>query len=177
MSRRPTKGIVGRQFGMLTVLRHVSATPAESFHYVCRCECGAEAKVRDSSHLIDGKRSSCGCAARSRKIFHVTSMIDVTGMRFGILTAKKHAPTVASRQGAHWLFKCDCGTSVLARLKDVRHGNTASCGCMKPYRGKDAKLLDLNRPWRKADHVDDRWLVLVGMRSPPHNPASSGQTG
>lgn len=90
--------------------------------------------------------------------------IDVTGMRYGILTAVKRDRIDV--QGAHWLFRCDCGAEKVMRLKDVRYGNTASCGCMKPYRGKDAPLLEVNRPWRKDEQVDQRMLVLVGECCP-----------
>jgi hypothetical protein len=32
---------------------------------------------------------------------------------------------------AHWLFRCDCGQAVIARVGAVRSGNTVSCGCQK----------------------------------------------
>lgn len=166
--RPVNKGVLGQRFGMLTVSARVPATAAERGHWLCACDCGASTKVRDSSHLVDGKRLSCGCSRpRKRADYRQPgSSIDVTGMRFGILTAVKRVETAVRRQGSVWLFKCDCGTAALVRLKDARNGNTASCGCMKQYRGKFVPLLDINRPWRKDEHVDDRWLVLLGQRSP-----------
>lgn len=158
MSRPATRGIVGKTFGLLTVLEHVSATPAEQFYYRCRCACGAETKVRDSGHLVDGKRTSCGCQARQRPVEHRRPILNVAGERYGILTAKKHAPTVVANQGAYWLFKCDCGTALLARLKDVRAGNTASCGCLQAVGAKNdngnyrfQQQIDIDRPWRKEE--------------------------
>lgn len=97
--------------------------------------------------------------------------INITGMRFGILNVLAIAPRPPNGQGRHWSCKCDCGKHTVARAKDLRNGNTASCGCLKPGRGGNAgrhrtPVLDLNRPWRKSEHVDDRWLVALDLRSP-----------
>lgn len=40
--------------------------------------------------------------------------------------AVKHA-----KQHHQWLFKCDCGKQLIARINDVRDGDTASCGCLR----------------------------------------------
>ena len=54
--------------------------------------------------------------------------IDITGQRFGRLVALEYSHTDRDRK-AVWLCKCDCGNSHLARTKDLRSGNTKSCGC------------------------------------------------
>lgn len=94
--------------------------------------------------------------------------IDIAGMRYGILTVIELAPRPEGGQGRHWRCRCDCGATTIARGKDIRNGNTASCGCMKSGTGGKHRKpqLDINRPWRKGEHVDDRWLVLVGERCP-----------
>lgn len=53
---------------------------------------------------------------------------DVTGQKFGRLTAIH--PTTSSDQGWSWLFRCDCGETLIARLGHVVHGATQSCGCL-----------------------------------------------
>jgi hypothetical protein len=52
---------------------------------------------------------------------------DLTGKRFGKLTAKKFS----HRKGAHyyWQFKCDCGNQVVTRADDVGKA-VFSCGCL-----------------------------------------------
>ena len=30
---------------------------------------------------------------------------------------------------SYWLFRCDCGSDIVARLGDVKSGRTQSCGC------------------------------------------------
>ena len=89
---------------------------------------------------------------------------NIATMRFGILTVVDLAPKPSTGQGMHWNCICDCGGKVVARSKDLRNGNTASCGCLKPRTGRKRSepALDINRPWRKEDHVDNGWLVLIG---------------
>ena len=59
--------------------------------------------------------------------------LDLTGMRFGKLTAV--APT-QERKGRYlvWQCRCDCGTEVMVSSKNLRNGNTTSCGCEKSRR-------------------------------------------
>ena len=54
---------------------------------------------------------------------------DVTNLSFGRLTAIKLVDRVKGR--VRWLFKCSCGTEKVLRIKDVKNGNTKSCGCLK----------------------------------------------
>lgn len=74
--------------------------------------------------------------------------LDVAGERYGRLVAKRRA--FVNQQGAHWSFACDCGSNRVARLKDVRAGNTASCGCLQFKKG----ALSVKRPWRKSQDPD-----------------------
>ena len=53
---------------------------------------------------------------------------DVTGERFGKLTAMYRSPTKPLKP-AIWHFKCDCGRETVAYLGNVKSGKTTSCGC------------------------------------------------
>lgn len=163
------KELTGQRFGKLVVVERMPVIHGVSRgrRWACACDCGRE-RIVVSNELTSGKMDSC--VECSQLEAAVAQRINVAGMRFGILTAVKLDRI--SGQGAHWLFKCDCGTEKVARLKDVRYGNTASCGCLKPGAPGNAgkkrtPVLDINRPWRKDEHVDDRWLVLIGERCPP----------
>ena len=82
----------------------------------------------------------------------IGARLDLTGQRFGILTAISLAERPTNGQGAHWLCKCDCGAESVARAKDLRNGNTASCGCQQKPRGHSSKGVHtqaISRPWRK----------------------------
>lgn len=55
-------------------------------------------------------------------------MLDITGQRFGKLTAVKFAETKGER--AHWLCRCDCGNETVKSGKSLRNGSCQSCGCI-----------------------------------------------
>ena len=61
--------------------------------------------------------------------------IDITGQRFGRLTAVRLIPkeerTWSNKERA-WLCKCDCGNEVVVRQRSLRGARmTQSCGCVR----------------------------------------------
>ena len=65
-----------------------------------------------------------------------STLLDITAQRFGRLLVECQAP---SRDGrAYWYCLCDCGKTVVVIGKNLRNGNTRSCGCLK-------RELDLTR--------------------------------
>ena len=56
-------------------------------------------------------------------------ILDITGQRFGSLTALKK---VKSRGGkTYWLCQCDCGNQKEIQTSHLTSGATKSCGCQK----------------------------------------------
>ena len=59
-----SKPMIGQRFGRLTVLRRAPDYVAPSGNHfalwLCRCDCGAEVRMR-GDHLRDGTIVSCGC--------------------------------------------------------------------------------------------------------------------
>jgi len=55
----------------------------------------------------------------------MTQRIDITGQRFGRLTAIQHV------RGHRWLCACDCGNTTETISYDIRHGRIMSCGCLR----------------------------------------------
>lgn len=108
----------GGRYGKLTVLE----AQEEGFS-LCRCDCGAEPKVRNIL-LTSGYLTSCGCArGDSRKR-------DITGMRSGAVVALE--PTRARKSGAAlWRCRCDCGNEILAETYKITSGVLKSCGCRR----------------------------------------------
>lgn len=51
---------------------------------------------------------------------------DVTGQRFGMLTAIK----IAERNPLKWECKCDCGNTCVVRANNLLHNKQKSCGCL-----------------------------------------------
>ena len=54
--------------------------------------------------------------------------IDITGERYGRLVALEYNHTAKDGK-AIWKCQCDCGNICYAKAKDMRTGNTKSCGC------------------------------------------------
>ena len=55
-------------------------------------------------------------------------LIDLTGRRFGrLVVVEKHGH---KGKAVTWLCKCDCGSEVIVRGKDLCGGLTRSCGCI-----------------------------------------------
>lgn len=57
------------------------------------------------------------------------ALIDLTGQRFGRLTAINHIGTIAGH--ALWFCVCDCGNQTEVSANSLRSGKTSSCGCLR----------------------------------------------
>lgn len=68
--------------------------------------------------------------------------IDITGQRFGHLTAIKYSYTDPKSKKAVWECLCDCGRVHFVDGKSLRTGNTQSCGCTKIKRATMMKYKD-----------------------------------
>lgn len=104
------------------------------------------------------------------------SSIDITGERYGMIVALRLATGMPTGQGAYWVFACDCGQEATIRMKDVRFGNTLSCGCLKHKVGArygQPKIVAA-RPWRTAQTIVDKYaercaryrIAVPGMHTP-----------
>lgn len=54
---------------------------------------------------------------------------DYAGVRFDRLTAVELVSRENKYNDHQWRFVCDCGKTVVLRIKSVRSGHTGSCGC------------------------------------------------
>lgn len=60
--------------------------------------------------------------------------MDITGQKFGMLTAISAAGSIGRR--AAWMFVCDCGKRVRWNGHAVRSGAKYSCGCTRQKKAK-----------------------------------------
>lgn len=60
----------------------------------------------------------------------MSKIIDLTGQRFGRLTALSRAENSNDRR-TRWICRCDCGNEVTVIGRNLRSGATKSCGCFK----------------------------------------------
>jgi hypothetical protein len=117
---RPIIDLVGQKFGKLTV---ISLNKKENgiIFWDCKCDCGNETVVRGGC-LTQGKSNSCGCS-------HISISV---GDKFGMLTVLKldHRKLTTTGSDIYWLCKCNCGNETVVCARNLKKGNTKSCGCL-----------------------------------------------
>lgn len=82
--------------------------------------------------------------------------IDISGQKFGKLTAVKYSHTNEAKK-AVWECVCDCGNVRYVAAKDLRSGNTQSCGCAKAERATLLKYKD----GRCGDRLYGVWNTMM----------------
>jgi len=65
-------------------------------------------------------------------------MIDITGQKFGKLTAVEFTHLTKCRH-AVWKCRCDCGKETFAETRLLRNETRVSCGCSQYKTGKESK--------------------------------------
>lgn len=68
---------------------------------------------------------------------------DLTGQKFGRLTALNQVQSRISRSGKkiiQWLCQCDCGNSKIVSTTDLQSGHVRSCGCLRSEKSKNVRL-------------------------------------
>ena len=69
----------------------------------------------------------------------MSSLIDLKGQRFGLLTVIERAPdreTSGGHKKTMWHCLCDCGNHKKVMSDNLRSGNTISCGCYRYVKSK-----------------------------------------
>ncbi len=114
------KDITGQRFGKLTALYRTDKKQGSSYKWHCHCDCGNEIDIA-ICHLTTGQSTSCGCNRAK----------DITGKRFGRLTAVERTNGRTSDGSFIWHCRCDCGNEIDVPLVRLRTGLTKSCGCIR----------------------------------------------
>ena len=112
-NRKTKAKLKGLVINDLTVLKYVGKST-----WKCRCKCG-NITYKHASDLESGRAVSCGKC--------VTQIKDITGQKFGALTALELAYTVNGR--AYWKCECECGKIRIVNGKDLRGGKIYACSC------------------------------------------------
>lgn len=127
------KGVIktGSRVGLLTVEEATNQRKNGYIVWRCRCRCGGKILL-DTRCLQRESVTDCGC----RSIVG-PGQKDISGMRFGRLTALR--PTKErSRDGSTvWLCRCSCGKDTAAALGQLTSGSVKSCGCLSHPPRKD----------------------------------------
>ena len=69
----------------------------------------------------------------------MANLIDITGQKFGRLTALRVDDDNQNKHcGTKWICECDCGTIKSIRGYDLRKGKVLSCGCLRNEKVREA---------------------------------------
>ncbi|MCZ1090876.1 AP2/ERF family transcription factor [Clostridioides difficile] len=114
---------IGDKFENLTILDMEQRNGRK--YCLCKCKnCGNEKWIRaDSLKRI----KACGCMKSNTQF----KQNDLTGKKFGRLTAIKSTNKKAKSGHYIWACKCDCGNKIEIIESSLTTGKTRSCGCLQ----------------------------------------------
>lgn len=101
---------LGSRVGLLTVAEPTGQRKAGYMVWRCRCDCGGEILL-DTRCLQRGLVRDCGCRTSVKP-----GQKDISGMRFGKLTAIRPTEERSSRGSIIWICRCDCGEEARVEL-------------------------------------------------------------
>lgn len=102
--------------------------------------------------------------------------MDLTGKRFGQLTAIEESTPYISPRGARqmrWLCRCDCGGVAIATVSNLRGGHVVSCGCFRNGVAKKMGKSNTVHGGAAGDKKERLYKVWSDMKERcynPHNP-------
>lgn len=121
-ARSNADDLSGQRFGRLTVLGRLPSDKNRRMRWRCQCDCGNFCEATGKA-LRSGRKAHCGCGRR-------TAWSDITGQKFGSLTALKPTDERDADHGSViWHCRCDCGRETNVSCNDLKSGNVVSCGC------------------------------------------------
>lgn len=137
--------LTGKRFGKLTVL-FCTKRIGNSYHWLCKCDCGNEIEVR-SDALRNGNTRSCGCSrtesAHERKTKNSNDIIGQTFRNSIVVEQVLDRPYDEVKQHTTF-FKCVCNlcgheyVSSLANLRKNKNKNGCPL-CVKKERTKNTR--------------------------------------
>lgn len=147
--------LTGQTFGRLTAINrgpdYTQRNGRTRPQWRCACVCGS-IMLALSENLVSGNTTSCGCQQAD------TITRDLTGMQFGKLTALARIQKT-KKQPVKWLCRCECGNECIVGSRELKAGNTKSCGCLKRLNGPDSPHWKHNIP--EKDRAYRRLRTLI----------------
>ena len=126
MARQATAyDLLGQTFGDLRVVGRSRKRTKMGAYWTCLCTCGYTCEAT-ASELVSGRKTHCGC--KSTKNY---ASADITGRRFGRLTAQHPTDQRDDKGSVIWHCLCDCGNEVDVSYNSLVYSNQISCGCKK----------------------------------------------
>lgn len=159
--------ITGQRFGRLVAKEYLFDDRRNQACWRFQCDCGNE-KILSYNQVKWGGTSSCGCIRRERaESLHKT---DIAGQRFGRLVAIRPTEQRHGSGSIVWECQCDCGSTALYTVNQLRRGSVRSCGCLYQETRSD---------WsgKRQDLIDETSITGLISAKHPRIDNTSGVTG
>ena len=132
-----------------------------------QCDCGNTKEI-PATQVKHGGTRSCGCKAME----HITDLRkqDITGERFGRLTAVRPTEQRDNNGSVIWELRCDCGNLTYKTVNALKSGRVLSCGCK--YRETRSETVKHRRDMVEGTNVSN---IVVSKHLRSNN--TSGHTG
>lgn len=149
--------LTGRIFGDLTVLEKTKPKKLRSgVWWHCICACGEECDV-PGTLLTTGRKNRCSGRAHIRNY----NYNDITGQKFGLLTALYPSKRFDKSGSVIWHCQCECGNETDVSYNNLMYTNRKSCGCQRQIHNQ--KLPEL------LTHIDGTSIDLIRSKRLPAN--------
>lgn len=117
--------LLGKTFGELRVVGKSRKRTRMGAYWTCLCSCGYTCEAT-ASELVSGRKTNCGC----KNVKNYASS-DITGQRFGRLTAQYSSKKRDAKGFVIWHCHCDCGNETDVSYNNLMYCGQQSCGCKK----------------------------------------------
>lgn len=171
------RDLTEQRFGRITVISrspypYISPKGKSESRWICRCDCGKEIVVTQSS-LVCGRTRSCGCL-QSEKVRELAQ--DITGKRFGRLIVLGPADIAKASNGTRlgWRCRCDCGAEIICTKNALISGDTKSCGCLHSEKARARLSIEEENA---VGHFDGTTISLIKPERPANKNSKSGIKG
>ena len=111
---RKIRDLTGQKFGELTVISRIEEKRKGGVWWLCKCDCGEDYEVLGTL-LINGRRTRCSGDKHEKNYVHS----DISGRRFGRLTAINATDKRDKNGSVMWNCICECGNEITASYNSL----------------------------------------------------------
>ena len=115
----------------------------------------------------ESNREAGNREGRSAKRKKGRRAVDITGRKFGKLTALYPTERRDGKGSVYWRCRCECGREIDATESGLMHGNYRSCGCLKKEHQRNI--------YRQLHLVDGTCLEILEKRKHRSDNSSGSQ--
>lgn len=119
--------LTNKQFGELTVIKHIGKSSYGATMWECKCSCGKIINV-NGANLRNGHKTSCGHEKIQQENEKNQNMI---GKKFGRWTVLYLTEERNKRREKLWHCQCECGNEKDVTTYLLTSGQSKSCGCLQ----------------------------------------------